>query len=242
MNLLKTIKLQDFFDKTGYKWEKDKDTMQIICGLTKTRPRENVEEFHFTDGHEQTFFLKALAEYYGSENFFEIGTGRGTACYALSLLDKIKEIVTIDVVPHDHKKPEAINYKPALVSNADLYDMMPFKQKAKISFNMRKELPKFLEERYGEFDLCFIDGDHDNNRVIVEDYYFCTKILKEGGIIVFDDYHPTRFSIKSIVDRILEMDPKLNSFMILHSGHIFDHSKAATDRGMVVISYNNLGF
>tara|TARA_R110002110_G_scaffold137526_1_gene322673 strand:+ start:145 stop:873 length:729 start_codon:yes stop_codon:yes gene_type:complete len=242
MKSLKAVNLKDFFDKTGYDWKKDEETMRVVCGLTKTRPKDGIEEFRFTDGHEQAFFMKALAEHYESKNFFEIGTGRGTACYTLALLDKIKEIVTIDVVPHDKKKPEAINYKPVMVSNADLYDMIPFEQKNKISFNMRKELPRLLEESRESFDLCFIDGDHDNHRVIIEDYYFCTKILKEGGIIVFDDYHPTRFSIKSIVDRILETDPKLNSFLILHSGHIFEPSKAATDRGMVVLSYNNLGF
>ena len=236
------VSLKDFFDKTGYNWKKDEETMKVICGLTKTRPKDGVEEFHFTDGHEQTFFMKALAEFYGSANFFEIGTGRGTACYALALLDKVKDIVTIDVVPHDQKKPEAINYKPAVVSNADLYDMIPYEQKKKISFNMRTELPRLLAEGSGAFDLCFIDGDHDNHRVIVEDYYFCTKILKEGGIIVFDDYHPTRFSVKPIVDRILNTDSRLNSFLILHSGHLFNTKKIATDRGMVVLSYNNLGF
>ena len=241
MNSLKTVSLKDFFEKTGYDWKKDEEAMKVICGLTKTRPKENIEEFRFTDGHEQTFFIKALAEQRGSENFFEIGTGRGTACYALSLLDKMKEIVTVDVIPHEQKKPEAINYRPVMVSNADLYDMVPYEQKSKISFIMRAALPKVLEQRSGHFDLCFIDGDHDNHRVIIEDYYFCTKVLKEGGVIVFDDYHPTRFSVKSIVDRILETDTKLNAYLILHSGHLFDTEKAATERGMVVISYDDLG-
>ena len=58
---------------------------------------------------------------------------------------------------------------------------------------------------------------------------------------MFDDYHPTKFSVKSIVDRILETDTKLNAYLILHSGHIFDTSKAATERGMVVVSHGDLG-
>ena len=241
MSNLRKIELLDFFEKTGYDWRKDLEVMRTICGLTKTRPKENMSEFKFTDGHEQTFFMKALAEHHKTKSFFEIGTGRGTACYALALLDHVKEIQTVDIIPHDRKKPEAINYVPVMVSNQDLYDMIPYDQKSKINFNLRNQLPKILEEKPDHFDLCFIDGDHDNHRVIVEDYYYSTKILKEGGVIVFDDYHPTRFSVKSIVDRILETDTKLNAYLILHSGHLFDTSKAATERGMVVLSYGDLG-
>ena len=59
MSNLRKIELLDFFEKTGYDWRKDLEVMRTICGLTKTRPKENMSEFKFTDGHEQTFFMKA---------------------------------------------------------------------------------------------------------------------------------------------------------------------------------------
>tara|TARA_R110000824_G_scaffold79747_3_gene200814 strand:- start:20454 stop:21173 length:720 start_codon:yes stop_codon:yes gene_type:complete len=237
---MKKVDLQTFFDQTGYVWEKDTPSLGVICELTKTRPKEGIEEFRFVKGHEQTFFIKALAEYYGVESFFEIGTGRGTACYALSLLESVSDIVTIDIIPHDEKKYEAINYKPAMVSNSDLYDLIPFEQKKKISFSLRNQIPSILDQKANQFDLCFIDGNHDDPRSIVEDYYVCTKMLKEGGIIIFDDYHPDRFSVKMVVDKILETNPELNSYLILHSGHVFGHDGRATDDGMVVVSTRDL--
>ena len=69
MSNLRKIELLDFFEKTGYDWRKDLEVMRTICGLTKTRPKENMSEFKFTDGHEQTFFMKALAEHNKTKNF-----------------------------------------------------------------------------------------------------------------------------------------------------------------------------
>ena len=127
-----------------------------------------------------------------------------------------------------------------MVSNADLYDLIPFEQKSKISFKLRGEIPNILEHKSGQFDLCFIDGNHDDPRSIVEDYYVCTKLLKESGIIILDDYHPDRFAVKMVVDRVLEANPQLNSYLILHSGHIFGEGSQADDDGMVVISTRDL--
>ena len=95
---MKITSLSDFFSRCNYDWEKDKEEIKHICSLTKTRPDEEKTEFEFSYGMEQTFFIKAASEYLNASSFFEIGTGRGTASYAVSLNPKIKNITTVDII------------------------------------------------------------------------------------------------------------------------------------------------
>jgi len=239
---MKTVKLTDFFDKVGYDWEKDKEELNVICRLTKTRPDKEKTQEQFSHGQEQPFFIKALAEHINAENFFEIGTGRGTACYAVALSDDIKEIRTFDIVPHEQKKHEAIDYKPAFVSNADLHEMMPYEQKEKITFDMRHKIKNLLETHQNKFDLCFIDGNHSDPRVILEDFYLCHKLLKQGGVIVFDDYHPSKHAVKKVVDATMDSEKfNYNAFLVIFHGHLFEGGEVAQDHGMVVYSERDLG-
>jgi len=233
---MKVIDLINFFINTGYIWKKDEESLKIICKLTKTRVKQGYEDFIFTAGHEQPFFMKALAEHINAKNFFEIGTGRGTACYTLSLIEDLKEIITVDIVPHDEKYKTAIDFKPAFVSNKDIDEMIPFEEKEKINFLHRNELHNFVEKNKNKFDLCFIDGDHDNHDIIYNDFEICSAVVKEDGVIVFDDYQQDRYSVKSVVDRILDMNPDLNAFLITTSGHLFEMTKKVNDAGMVVVS------
>ena len=240
---MKVVDLKTFFEKIEHDWTKDREVLETICKFTKTRVNDHAEEFQFTAGSEQTFFMKALAEHVGAKNFFEIGTGRGTACYAISLLPTIEKIVTIDIIPFEKKYDTAINFKPAHVSNKDLYDFIPFKEKQKISFKGREGLREELELGEGKYDLCFIDGNHSDPRIIVEDYYYCSKLLKEDGIIVFDDYHPQKFAVKSVVDRIASKnDDGLKFYLSINSGHLFPGATAAKDYGMVIVTKRDLGF
>tara|TARA_B100001094_G_scaffold19044_2_gene16305 strand:- start:7912 stop:8634 length:723 start_codon:yes stop_codon:yes gene_type:complete len=240
---MKTVKLTDFFDKVGYDWEKDKEELNVICRLTKTRPDNERVQGQFSHGQEQPFFIKALAEHIKAESFFEIGTGRGTACYAVALNDDMKEVRTFDIVPHEKKKHEAIDYKPAFVSNADLYEMMPYKQKEKITFDMRYNIKDLLETHQNKFDLCFIDGNHSDPRVILEDFYLCHKLLKQDGVIIFDDYHPNKHAVKKVVDATLASEKfNYNGFLVTAHGHLFEDKGVAEDYGMVVYSERDLGF
>ena len=106
------ISVVDYFNDIGYDWQKDRQDLEHILELTKTRPKENPPEKYTPGaGTEQTFFMKAIASQIGAKKFFEVGTGRGTACYAISLLDSVEEIITVDIVSHYQKKNEAINSK-----------------------------------------------------------------------------------------------------------------------------------
>jgi|TARA_R110002073_G_scaffold22750_2_gene78429 predicted O-methyltransferase YrrM len=234
---METIDLINFFLKIGYQWPKDKEKLETILKYTKTRVKPDKTSFEFTYGHEQTFFIKAVAEHFGCKNFFEIGTGRGTACYALSLIPEMEEILTVDVVPFDYKQQTAINFKPALASNADLYEHIPFSEKEKISFILRnEELVNKIKNENSKYDLCFIDGEHDNVDIIKEDIMICSKMMKDDGIIIFDDYHLSKFSVKKLVDILCNTNTDLNALLVTLSGHLFDIPKKADDCGMVIVT------
>ena len=122
-------------------------------------------------------------------------------------------------------------------SDKNLYDpMKSVLEKEKINFLHRTAMQGFVSDNKGKFDLCFIDGDHDNPNIIFNDYQACRWLLKEGGVIVFDDYQEGRYAVKAVVDTILEQEPDLNAFLVPTSGHLFDMSKKDFTNGMMVIS------
>lgn len=232
---MKTLDLKTFFSKINYDWQKDKETINTIAHYTKTRVRKNRPENCLTAGTEQTFLVKAISEWMNAESFFEIGTGRGTACYALATIPAIKRIYTVDILGFKQKFSTAIGYKPAKVSLKDIKNMVPTSGKDKISFYHRKKLSYLQSNFAGQFDLAFIDGDHTNKKVILEDYAVCKKLLKKNGIILWDDYDPDQFAVKEIVDEILKDNSKFDAILIEQRGHLFLDKPAEKNRGVVIM-------
>ena len=232
--MMKTTDLKTFFKRINYNLSKDREKLAHICSLTKTRVNPDKNKFDFDYGMEQAFFIKAFAEYVDCKNFFEIGTGRGTSSYAVSLIESVDKILTIDILSHNQKKQEAINYKPALVSNSDLYDLINLEEKKKIQFKHVDDYIDIVEKHNEGFDLCFIDGDHDNESIILNDFNICMKILKKPGYIVWDDYDPDRFKVKQVVDRIVsEQNHKCE--LIEFRGHIFGDRDLEKNAGEVIM-------
>lgn len=232
--------LKDFFKKINYNWEKDRDCLTQICHYTKTRVKPSVEPFTNEFGNEQVFLIKALAEYNKANAFFEIGTGRGTACYALSLLPRIQKIVTVDILPFKQKMNTAIGYRPAFVSNSDIYDMIPYADKWKIQFYQRSQIKDILQYNKKAFDLCFIDGDHTNPEIIQEDFKISKELMKDNGMIVFDDYHLSRFAVKDVVDNVLRENPEYEAAFIKFHGHLFAEENKVDNYGVVVMKKGGL--
>jgi hypothetical protein len=230
---MRTIPLKGFFSQINYDYTKDLDSIKTICHYTKTRVNPAQTEIKLTAGTEQTFLIKAIAEWRQATSFFEIGTGRGTACYAVSLLDHIKEINTVDILEFNQKFPTAIGFRPAVVSLSDIRTMIPFEQKHKIKFHNRKSLPQLTNLRA---DLCFIDGDHTSKSVLLEDYRCCRDIVNVSGIILWDDYDPNKFAVKGIVDDILNEDAGLDAILVEHRGHLFSDKPAEKDAGVVLMA------
>lgn len=232
---MKTTGLLEYFNKVGYDWNKDRENLSTICHFTKTRIDPNKEEGQMSFGAEQCFLVKAVANHIKAEKFFEIGTGRGTACYSVALEDTVEEIVTIDIVSHFQKKREAIGYKEAIVSNDDIYQMIPFAEKHKIKFKHVSEVPFFEDELEDEFDLAFIDGNHTDIEVIESDFRIANKLVRDGGVILFDDYHPTKFAVKQVVDKILAENTNFEAELVCFHGHLFEESRKVDDNGIVVV-------
>jgi predicted O-methyltransferase YrrM len=233
---MNTISLKEYFNKVGYNWKEDLNKLSTICHFTKTRVDPNKEEGTMSFGAEQCFLVKAVARSIGAKKFFEIGTGRGTACYSVALEDSIDEVVTIDIVSHFQKKKEAIGYKEAIVSNDDIYQMIPFDEKEKVKFKHTSEVPFFVDEMEGEFDIAFIDGNHTDVDIIVNDFTVCNKLVRTGGVILFDDYHPNRFAVKEVVDKVLEENPDFRAELICFHGHLFEPGRKADDYGILMVT------
>ena len=186
---MKTTSLKDFFQRISYNWENDKPVLSEILKLSKTRVNYSINEFDFSWGMEQTFFIKACCELIGCKKFFEIGTGRGTASYAVSLIPTVEEIVTVDIIPHDQEQDTAINFRPAVVSNKDLYEMVSFEEKKKINFFHINNYQDILENYNSSFDMVFIDGCHDDYDIIMNDFKIISQVIKNRGWIIWDDYY-----------------------------------------------------
>ena len=233
--MIKKVYLKDYFQEIGYDWENDLKDLSVVCKFTKTRVDNSKKEGEMTFGHEQTFLIKAIAQNLKAKSFFEIGTGRGTACYATALEPTIENITTIDVMSFYDKMKTAIGHRPAEVSNHDIFQLIPFEEKEKIDFKHRSELIYQLDELEDQFDFAFIDGDHDNALIIEEDYNICKRVVKDGAPIIFDDYHPDKFTVKSVVDKIIADDPNLEAILLPFAGHLFDEPRKADNFGIMII-------
>lgn len=232
---MKTLSLKEFFQKVNYDWKKDEGQIKTICHYTKTRVNPNIKEVRLGFGMEQTFLLRAIAEWINAESFFEIGTGRGTGSYAIALSPSIKDIHTVDILNFKQKFSTAIGHKPANVSLSDIRDMIPFKEKSKISFHHRKEFAALRAKFKNHFNLAFIDGDHTSKAVILEDYSVCQELVKDDGLILWDDYDDDQFAVKGIVEELLAKDSSLDAVLIEQRGHLFPDKPAEKDKGVVIM-------
>lgn len=227
--------LTDYFNKLNYDYKKDLEQLTNICMLTKTRLDNSMNEGELKAGCEQPFLVKAIAQNIKAEKVFEIGTGRGTACYSLALEESITEICTTDIIDNDKKYDTSISYRPATASNTDIFEMVKYKEKNKIKMLHRTELYPIIDSLEGQYDLAFIDGEHNVASIIWDDYHDCVKLLKPGGIILFDDYNTTKFEVKGVVDKILEQNPEYKAELVYFSGHIFEQEKRLLTGGIMVV-------
>tara|TARA_Y100000034_G_scaffold6291_2_gene6915 strand:+ start:1698 stop:2402 length:705 start_codon:yes stop_codon:yes gene_type:complete len=233
---MQTTNLQDFFVRIGYNYRNDLEKLSTICKYTKTRVNNERTAGEMSYGSEQCFLVKAIAQSIEATDFFEIGTGRGTASYAVSLLESLERVMTIDIISFHEKRHTAIGYEAAHVSNHDLYEMIPYPEKEKIEFKHLSELSRVFNQNSGEFDLAFIDGNHTDFDVIMNDFAICNHLVRPGGLILFDDYHPDKFAVKAAADKVLQDNPQYTAELICFHGHLFEQSRAATDNGILMVT------
>lgn len=232
---INTVGLNSFFKAVGYDWKADKEEIKKICYYTKSRANPNKTDFGLSYGMEQPFFIKSVAEWANCKSFFEIGTGRGTACYAVSLIDSIQKLSTVDIVPFTTKRNEAIGYDPAFVSNEDLYQMIPYSQKSKIKFCHRDNIDTIKSDNSAGFDLFFIDGDHTNPITIMQDFQICKEMSHDNSLIIWDDYEPEKFAVKRVIKEVQRIYPEYETMLVESRGHLFRDKEPESGAGMVLM-------
>jgi len=238
MNNIEKITINEYFESIHYDWEYDLEQIKNIALLTKTRVNESLDSA-LPYGIEQTFLVKSIAKNIKAKNFFEIGSGRGTASFAVSLEPSIQNIYSFDKFPRFLKQDTAINYKPVKISLNKIKKLIPYNEKSKIKFRhilLIKIYRLILKDR---IDLCFIDGNHDDYKIIMNDFLNCLKVInKKAGVILFDDYSPDLYVVKKVVDDILKKY-KFKAQLIQFRGHIFKNGEKEFDSGIIMIQVSS---
>ena len=230
---MKIINLEDFFIQNNYDWKEKNEEIFEISRLSKTRASDNTEITHHY-GLEQPFLLHAISKIYNVKNFFEIGTGRGTGSYSVSLVDSVEKIITFDIVEFEQKRETAINFKKEYASNEDIYNLVPYKEKNKIDFRNIHKSPLEKEKYKNYFDLSFIDGNHTDFDMIMDDFKLSEFVTKDDGILLFDDYGPD-WAVTHVVDYLRENRDDLSFTLIPFRGHLFNKEKKEVNMGAVLV-------
>ena len=258
---MKQVPLKEFFQQVNYDWEKDIDFFKDVCSLSKTRARpvsikdafeDSPQEFEFTWGMEQPFIMKAFIESLeGKINYFEIGTGRGTSSMAAAGSKNINKIDSFDILEPKHKRKNVVNFKEVQASNVDILKEFESKYSNKLKSNDREgttmgiklhhvsEYASFInDENNRDYDVCFIDGEHENPEIILKDYLICNKVMEKSNhaYIIWDDYYPDKMNVKHVVERVVEVD-KRESYLVPFRGHLFGSKNRPIekDAGVVIM-------
>ena len=234
--------LQEYFDSVGYNWKDHEVLVSAICKLTKTRVRPPGKRSRY--GTEQQHLINALAIERNVKRFFEIGTGRGTTSFILSRLPQIEHVTTIDILPFDQKRKTAVNYVEAHMSNKDFYDAIPFKEKLNIEFITSNSKDWDPSGYKGQFDMAFIDGNHDAPKTIMRDFYTSEFVVSEKGIILFDDYNCEWGSgVTKVVDDVVA-EGDWDAVLVEFRGHLFEDIEQQRgpekDQGLVILRRKNV--
>ena len=126
----------------------------------------------------------------------------------------------------------------SVIKNKDLYDLIPFKEKEKIKFLHIKELnEKYNVENKNKYDMAFIDGNHSNYNIIMNDFINSNNIVKDDGIIVFDDYGNFPVVTK-VVNDIMKKHKEYEYLYVPFRGYLFMPDKKDEKSGEVILFKN----
>ena len=70
-------------------------------------------------------------------------------------------------------------------------------------------------------DICFIDGEHTNKKV-VPDFEFCASVLNKNGVIIFHDAGVVSEGIRSIIDSLRRKKVKFEAVWLPDSIFLLD--------------------
>ncbi len=179
---MKSIGLTDFLSRIGYTPDSVGNFIKI-GDKTAIRNRKGV---NYRKNYERGVLITVLAKRYELQDFLEFGTGRGYVCACLADMADMNRIATID------KKsiPEA----RALIQSLGI-------DESRMEYIQSEANTLSPSKIQGDFDLVFIDAQHDGKSVKLNYDYVVPK-LKPKHIIVFDDYRNKFKSVKTMIDSI----------------------------------------
>jgi predicted O-methyltransferase YrrM len=134
--------------------------------------------------------LAAICRYVNPQSVFEIGTYRGGSTLIMAMHSAASTTIhTLDLPAHD----SAIQYpldigpiagKPFIVG--ERYRGTEFASRI---HQLYEDSAKFdFTPYYGTVDLVLVDGNHEYGNVKMDSEH-AFKMLRPGGVIVWDDYH-----------------------------------------------------
>jgi predicted O-methyltransferase YrrM len=134
--------------------------------------------------------LAAVCKYVRPRVVFEIGTYKGACTLVMAMNTPADtEILSLDLPPEARvtKYPLAGDVLDLPYVAGELYRDTPFKERIRQLFG---DSASFEFGPYeGRIDLLFIDGNHTYENV-KRDTEAGFRMLRPGGVIVWDDYHP----------------------------------------------------
>jgi predicted O-methyltransferase YrrM len=162
---------------------------------------------------------RILSEFQGKDvNALEVGSFQGRASRWLMeniLTHPNAKLTCIDTFEG------SVEHSPELIQDLRTlfdYNLSPFQEKLNVLVgNSRYVLPK-LEQ---SFDFAYIDGDH-RAFAVIEDAIHAFRLLKFGGILIFDDYLWTGGSRdidnpRIAIDAFLEINK--GRYVVLHKAY-----------------------
>lgn len=148
-------------------------------------------------------------------NFLEIGSYEGRAtCWLLDeiLTNKSSKIVCVDTFEggFEHENTDFASVYQAFRHNIDY-------KKDQVVVARGKSFERLLELQNNKnyFDFIYIDGSHESRHVL-QDAILSFEILKNGGIMIFDDY----LWGDPAVDATICPKPAVDAFLIAYRKEI----------------------
>jgi predicted O-methyltransferase YrrM len=144
--------------------------------------------------HEGQFLHDLIVSDLSISKSLEIGCAYGISslfiCNALKDRSNKSHIIIDPFQEKNYKNIGITNLKKA---GFDFFTLI--EEKSEIA------MPKLLQSNPDSIDLIFIDGFHSFDQVLL-DFYYANRLLREGGIIVFDDC--TYPSVAKVLSYILK--------------------------------------
>ena len=141
----------------------------------------------------------------GAAPIVEFGTFDGRTTYNLALNLPAGQVITVDAnVPHDPSNVESRAYGPFtpgqcfLDADAEL--------RGRIVFLQSDSRVVDLSQWYGRAGLVIVDGGHAED-VCANDTALALKLVRPGGVIVWDDYTPYWPGVKTTLDALARRLP-----------------------------------